>query len=41
MPAGAERLLLEGPVVKGESYEVRVSAYYGMQDFRLRAELNP
>ena len=40
-PAGIERQLLEGPVAKGETYEVRVSSYYGLQDFRLRAELNP
>ncbi|HKP27955.1 MAG TPA: carboxypeptidase-like regulatory domain-containing protein [Gemmatimonadales bacterium] len=40
-PVAERRHLLEGPVVMGQSYEVRVSSYYGPQDFRLRAELNP
>ena len=37
--AGFERVLLEGAVVKGQDYELRVNSYYGKQDFKLTAEL--
>ena len=38
---GAEQAVLQEPVLKGRTYEVRVNSYYGMQDFRIRAELDP
>lgn len=39
VPAGFERVMLEGQVVKGVDYELRVNSYYGRQDFKLTAEL--
>ena len=36
---GPGRVELTGPVTAGQTYEVRVNAYYGAQVFTLRAEL--
>jgi len=38
---GVGRFHLEGQVLEGQVYEVRVNSYYGTQDFRLMAELIP